>query len=507
MGKTSTMDKPKNLISSSTGIKFYLGLGLISIIYLILRLIYPETIEFGYDQPRLAYTVMDYLKNGNFMTLQTYSLPTSWGNLSWGPTLVLFNSLFLKISHDPFVISYLMIFFNFLSIFIVAKIGNEYFSWKVGLVAALVFSVHPLWIIFSRMIYQPAPIPVFIAASIYFLFKVIKNPKSVWIIPLVVSWAMLLQMYLITISFVFLSFIFFLIFSNLKLNYKYLLISIGISLLLYLPSIKYYLDNKDLFYKFLQFGGKFNTSFTDTLKGFFNTIIGGNFKWQLGYGYEDFVKNFRQLKSLQSLVGIFLSFLLTIGIYGIFKKLNHFGIMLLLFFIAPLFAIPLIGVEYVVPRYFLYIMPAFSLFVGISVEETVKLISKKIYLILLFILLFWVIFIFKYYYFIKTYQYPSGFISNWSDVPYSFLQKSFAWIEEDSKNKNYDTYTVSLDPKKPKEFNLNYSQRYYWEYVVRKDEILTGNIGHYLMHFTPLPEDSSISVQQYGPYVVYEYVD
>ena len=181
-----------------------------------------------------------------------------------------------------------MIFFNFLSIFIVAKIGNEYFSWKVGLVAALVFSVHPLWIIFSRMIYQPAPIPVFIAASIYFLFKVIKNPKSVWIIPLVVSWAMLLQMYLITISFVFLSFIFFLIFSNLKLNYKYLLISIGISLLLYLPSIKYYLDNKDLFYKHKESRVRFLMRRANYLAGYKNfTLLDKNDIKNIFLKYKD----------------------------------------------------------------------------------------------------------------------------------------------------------------------------------------------------------------------------
>lgn len=492
MERSSRMDK-----------KLYLGFFLATFIYFYLRLIYPTTIEFGYDQPRLAVTVLDFLRNGSFMTLQSYSLATSWGNLSWGPLLVLFNSIFLKLTVNPISISILMIIFNYLSVVFIFITGYKFFNKNVAIVASLIIATHPWWIIFSRMIYQPAPVPTFVSISLFLLFSVIKDHKSKYIFLLVFTWTLLLQSYLITISFVTLSFVILLIETRAKVNYKYLTFGIIISFMLLVPSLKYYIDNPQMFINFLTFKGKFITSYKDSIAGFVQTLSGNNFKWQLGYGYDSFVNSSPYLGCIININLLVFLCLIAVYVYKIILKKNKQYFYILMFLLLPIFTLPKIGVEYVVPRYFLYVIPAFSILIGIVIDSLLLKYRKISITILLLMTGCWCSFTFSYYKFIETFNYPDGFLSNWSDVPYSFLDQSFKWIGDDAQTKGYKSYSVSSDINYPKELRLNWAQRYYWENILNNPFEDGSYEAHYVMYFSPAI-DTTGDYKKFGPYVVYE---
>lgn len=489
--------------------KITFALILLFAVYFSLRLTNLDTIEFGYDQPRLAYTIADFLKNGSYLTSQEFSLPSPWGNLSWGPSLVWIYSLFLNFSKNPVNASVIVAIFNFMSILGVFYLGNKFFSFRVGFISGLLLAVHPWWIIFSRMFYQPSIVPSLIVVSTLLLFFTIKKPRGWRISFLILSWGVLIQSYLIASSYVLISAIaVIVILWKKKIKFKdfYLPLSLGIvfNLIIFLPSFVFYVQNQDLFHKF--FGsGKYSTSYFETLKNYLDFLYGWGLKWQLGYGYEDFIDSLPKVILVRPLIMVGFVFVFAYGVLKAFASKNIYSIILAFFSVAPLFAIPLIGVENVLPRYFLYVLPSMLLITALGLEDLSKRIKYFDFVFCAVFSVWSLVLISNYFGFVRDYSYPRGFLSHYSDIPYSFLDRSFKWIIDDAKNKNYGDITVSSDADLPKEVRLNWAQRYYWDYLFNKDGLDKVNnriIGHYLMVFSPA--EAEHSYRQFGPYVVYD---
>ena len=127
-------------------------------LYLFLRLGFKNGIFFGYDMPRVALIVQDFLKNWTFLTSQSFMQESCWLNVPWGPSLIFFYAFFLKISSDPLVIADLLTFFHLIGILLVIKIGWKYFSPVVGIISGFLLATNPYWVTYSRIIYQPAPV-------------------------------------------------------------------------------------------------------------------------------------------------------------------------------------------------------------------------------------------------------------------------------------------------------------------------------------------------------------
>ncbi|MCX6703887.1 MAG: hypothetical protein NTZ07_00365 [Candidatus Woesebacteria bacterium] len=492
--------------SSVNNYLFYLAVIIICGIYLFFRLTFPDTIEFGYDQPRLAMTAIDFVKGGNFIDSQKFSLESPWGNLSWGPALIYINAFFVLISKNPIIISYAVIFFNLTSIILVIFIGKEFISKKTGILSGLILAVHPWWIIFSRMIYQPSIVPTLVVISMYCLFKSIRKPGSFWAAFLYLTWGVLLQTYLITASFVVTSFLILIYKIRLKIfGLKSVILGFLLNLVIFVPSIKYYIDNPELFRRFFEAKNKFISPFPDVFKNFLEMVSGRGFYWQLGYGYKDFLNSFANYEILSSVVLVALVILIILGILFGFLKKNYYVISISFLLFCPLWVIPFVGVEKIVPRYFLFILPFVSILLSYCLENlSIKFNSKILYIPFALVLLFWSYFSFKYNKFILNYKYGNGFLSNYSDVPYSFLDRSFRWILEDSKNKEYSEITVSNNPQSPFRFSFNRAQTYYWEYYLNKKQAVSGSgkVGHYLMYFSPAV--GILKSKEFGPYVVSE---
>jgi len=474
-----------------------LAIIVVSFLYLLLRFVYPETIEFGYDQPRLAISINNFLEKGNFINSQSFSVESPWGNFSWGPMLTFLYSPFLAVSKNPITASCLIALTNLLSVVVVLFIGWKFFGRRVGVISGILLATQPWWIIFSRMIYQPALIPTIIAFSMLSLFMTLKKPKSFWVATLVFSWGILLQTYLITFSFILTSVVILFIGLRNKIwSKKYFSFGIILNLIIYLPSLYFYIQNPEMFLRFFQAAGKYGSSFVETIKNFVSIISGGGFNWQLGYGYKEFLGGLGRLGAIfQITAGIVLPLILY-GCYLAVKTKNLFISSLVLFLFAPLWAIPLIGVEYVVPRYFLYTMPSFCLVLGYSIENLVKKFGKGFLVVPLLISAAWILITVKYFVFIKTYSYPNGFLSHFSDVPYSFIDKSFGWISDDATGKGYRGFLVEPP---------NQASYYYINYILERKEIdRNAPHGNYKIQFSPASQDTPEDYAQFGPYIVYE---
>ena len=87
------------------------------------------------------------------------------------------------------------------SIFLIYKIGEEFFSKKIGLVAALIYATSPLIIIHERLAYHTSPIPFVVLVLIYSLLKVLKG-KPIYLPIVALSISLLYNFELATVVFI-----------------------------------------------------------------------------------------------------------------------------------------------------------------------------------------------------------------------------------------------------------------------------------------------------------------
>jgi hypothetical protein len=462
--------------------KSYYYLFVVSVIYLLFRFGWTETIQFGYDQPRLASTVMNFLSQGSYLTSQNFVLESPWGNISWGPSLIFFFSLVLKISSDPLVASRIVAFLNLISVFAVFYIGLKFFSLRVGVVAGLILSLHPWWIIFSRMVYQPSFVPSLISLSMLLTFLTLKKPKSLFSGFLIFSWSLLIQFYLSTLSFIVTSAIF-LMARLKKISIYWIFFGLALSAIVFVPTVYFFANNPQKTLAFFLAPGKFHSTTKDVVINYFKTVSGENFEWELGYGYRDFIKTNSWTDKVFAINFLLVGSIILYTLFKLFKKSKdrELRLVLLLWSIAPVWFLSLVKVEYVVPRYFLISLPPISLLIGLFVDDTLMKIKNTSLLIPAFLILSWALLIVRYYDFLEKYDYPNGFLSHFSDIPYSFLQRSFNFMGPDKPERGL------------------WAVNYYLDYI---DDKKSGKVL-YEISFDAPDKQKTISAR-FGPYTIYK---
>jgi 4-amino-4-deoxy-L-arabinose transferase-like glycosyltransferase len=506
------MDSSKNL----TYYRF--GIGLVFLIYLILRFSYPETIEFGYDQPRLATRVLEYVENGKLFETQKFAEKAPWGNVSWGPALFYFYAPFLLITKAPLLISYLVAAFNLLSIAGIIYLGSYLFSKKAGLVAGFILATQPWWIIFSRMIYQPTPAITLIVISMILFFKTVKNPRSFYLSALIFSWLYLIEVYFHIASFVMLSALILFTVRFRRVFNKYLLIGLIASSVLVVPFF-FNINKTDYLPVTPQTEeDRFKSGRDDPIArvksivpGYFKTISGGNMQYQLGYGTEQFYSAYPYFKIIEKSVILFIAliFIYHIICSVVVKDLRLERIALLVWSIAPILFLVFMPLANVppIPRYFLLCFPAVSLLVGLFVSETYRL--YKLAAIILVIPVVWIYFIYCYTQFIIRYDFPGGHLSVYSDTQYLFLQNAInKAIYHNNVVGNRD-FILSSDQAIPTEFALDGAALYTLKHVYKiKPVINPGPKGYYVLDYTTGKEDPRfMKIGRFGPYSLYEFRD
>lgn len=126
------------------------------------------------DEGRDALVVWEIL-HGNLTLLGPTS---SVGGFFLGPIYYYLMAPFLWLSnYDPVGPAIMVVLFGVATIYLVYRIGKEFFGKWAGLVASLLYAVSPIVIIYSRSSWNPNVFPFFTLSSLYSLYLAVKNNK------------------------------------------------------------------------------------------------------------------------------------------------------------------------------------------------------------------------------------------------------------------------------------------------------------------------------------------
>ena len=167
--------------------------GLIIVIALFLRLYrINEYMTFLGDEGRDVRIVRDLLR-GNLVFIGPQ---TSIGNMYLGPLYyyLIAPSLFLSRLNPvgPAIFNALL---GTLTVFLTYLFGKNWFGKQAGLLAALLFAVSPVAIIYSRSSWNPNPMPLFALISIWGIGEVWQKKSFKWLPWVGVAFALALQMH------------------------------------------------------------------------------------------------------------------------------------------------------------------------------------------------------------------------------------------------------------------------------------------------------------------------
>lgn len=130
------------------------------------------------DEGRDALTVKRIIVDHKWTLLG----PTaSVGGFFLGPIYYYFMVPFLWLFRlDPVGPAVMVALFGVATVFLVWKVGKDFFSPQAGLMAALLYSISPLVIAYSRSSWNPNLVPFFSLLYVYSLFKIIKITGWRW---------------------------------------------------------------------------------------------------------------------------------------------------------------------------------------------------------------------------------------------------------------------------------------------------------------------------------------
>lgn len=468
---------------------------------------------FNYDMPRLANVVQEFLLNGTFLTSQYFMEPSCWLNVPWGPFLIFFYAFFLKFSSDPLIVSHLLSLANLVGIAAVFIIMWKHFSKIAAFIAIFLLALNPYWVTYSRIIYQPSPITIFLPISMYLLFAYIKK-ENFWVqVLLPISWTILIQIYLPTYSYIFTCLVIFLI-NYKKINIKAVTIGLILSAILFIPSLKFYRENPIYVTRFIQAPQRFTPpekSFKERLEKVFDSYIqipvGGKFEWQTSYALDDFQKMyFPKYKLFSILFSVIFTTSIVWNLVRGFVKKKYTRVYLVLLAITPMWSLLLLWVTDLAPRYFLISIAPSMMLIGIFFSDMIKMIKWSL-LIPLFLLICWLIFDVSYNEFIKNYNFPKGRFGDVSETPYIFLKSAIGWVIEDSSSKGCKQMTITNNESDPN-FSVWLETRYIWKYVykIADPSLCEENCCYYEINYRTKPPELNINDYKFlGPYSVFEY--
>lgn len=119
---------------------------------------------------------------------------TSIGNMYLGPLYYYMMAIPLLIAgYSPIGPAVMIALLGIITIAFVWWVGRTWFDKKVGLIAAGLYAISPIVIIYSRSSWNPNIMPFFALLSIYAIWKVWKTKEFNWLIVMGISFAFALQ--------------------------------------------------------------------------------------------------------------------------------------------------------------------------------------------------------------------------------------------------------------------------------------------------------------------------
>ncbi|MCL4382923.1 MAG: glycosyltransferase family 39 protein [Patescibacteria group bacterium] len=151
----------------------------------------------------------------------------SVGGFFLGPIYYYFMLPFLWLFKlDPVGPAVMVALFGILTIFLVYKVGKDLFNLWAGLLAALLFTLSPLVIAYSRASWNPNLVPFFSTLFIYLLWLIVEKQKWSYLFLLGIVLGIGLQLHYLFVFLVPVAFIYFLIYGRNFTKIKYYFLAI-----------------------------------------------------------------------------------------------------------------------------------------------------------------------------------------------------------------------------------------------------------------------------------------
>ncbi len=166
----------------------------IIIVSLFLRLYrIDEFMTFLGDEGRDVRVVRDLITKGNLVFIGPQ---TSIGNMYLGPLYyyMMAPALFLS-GLNPVGPAIMNALLGTMTVFLTYFLGRRWFSKTAGIIAALLYAISPVAIIYSRSSWNPNPMPLFALICIWGIYEVWQNKKYFWLSVVGLSYAFALQMH------------------------------------------------------------------------------------------------------------------------------------------------------------------------------------------------------------------------------------------------------------------------------------------------------------------------
>lgn len=139
-----------------------------------------EYMNFLGDEGRDAIVIKDLLVNHHFPFIGP---PTSVGNIYLGPLYYYMMAVPMAIFWlNPVAAAGMNAFFGIITIVLIYLFGKHWFNREAGLIAAYLYAISPVTIIYSRSSWNPNPAPFFALISMFSLYKIHKTGNFLWLI-------------------------------------------------------------------------------------------------------------------------------------------------------------------------------------------------------------------------------------------------------------------------------------------------------------------------------------
>ena len=100
-----------------------------------------------------------------------------------GPVYYYFMAPFLLIfNYNPVGPAVMVALFGIVTVYLIYKFASEIFNYRVGLISALLYSISPVVIAYSRSSWNPNIFPFFSLLTLYIIYKaLVKNNVKLFI--------------------------------------------------------------------------------------------------------------------------------------------------------------------------------------------------------------------------------------------------------------------------------------------------------------------------------------
>lgn len=286
----------------------------------IFRLTNLDLIEFKLDEARDVYEMERFYNDPYFIQRGTIQSTGVYNPPLWYYLL----ALFALPSRDPQYLSFMIALVNCLSIACLYLVVRKYYGQMIALGSSLFLAFSPWSILLSRKIWAPDLVLPLVVIWLYFIHKLIVDKKPKAILGVILLSGLLAQLHASGI-FLGVTTIIIVGVNRLRINWKFALVGLILSLLPLLPYLGYQLQNNcpdcQAFLSY-QEGEALVTPFFDGNNFLrpFQFINGSSWMTILGEeGYQDFLTKYPFIKIFE-FIFLFEFLLLFLGVFIILKE-------------------------------------------------------------------------------------------------------------------------------------------------------------------------------------------